>query len=131
MVLALAVMPECKQAAGRELHGLGKFFLCAVRTTIHVKQWWRLKSRLFAEESPAAVLPIVEEMERLAFAEIANAEEAIPLVEANSRLGWEPSMEYVGDAKHIRWKITQVQSMMRGELATYRNSINQLAELPS
>jgi hypothetical protein len=131
MEQALVLIPERKQTAGRELHGLGKFFLCAVRTTIHVKQWWRLKSRLFAEESPTAALPLVAEMERLALAEIANAEEAIPLVESNSRLGWEPSMEYVGDAKHIRWKVNQVQAMMRGELATYRNSINQLTELPS
>ena len=30
--------------------------------------------------------------------EIANCEAAIPIVEADSRLGWEPTMEYLGDA---------------------------------
>ena len=44
-------------------------------------------------------------MTALAREEIANAEATIPLVEADSRLGWEPSMEYMTDRAHLEWKI--------------------------
>ena len=48
-----------------------------------------------------------------------NARETIPAVECDSRLGWEPSMEYVCDPWHLEWKIRQVESALR-EIATYR-----------
>ena len=48
--------------------------------------------------------------------EIAIAEATIPLVEADSRLGWEPSMEYLGDAAHLRWKIEQARRVLTHEL---------------
>ena len=38
----------------------------------------------------------VDSMERIALEEIENTKDAIPLVRMNSRLGWEPSMEYIG-----------------------------------
>ena len=44
-------------------------------------------------------------------------------VELDSRLGWEPSMEYVGDVWHLDWKIRQVHSALR-EIADYRKILN-------
>ena len=41
-----------------------------------------------------------------------NAKNTIPLVEKDSRLGWEPSMEYVTDKKMLEWKIRQVQFVL-------------------
>ena len=38
-------------------------------------------------------------------AEYANANAALRLVEHDSRLGWEPSMEYCGGPEQIRWKL--------------------------
>ena len=52
-----------------------------------------------------------------------NAEKAIPVVEADSRLGWEPSMEYLGDEEHIRWKIKQVQGMIDHQLGGWKKGI--------
>lgn len=63
------------------------------------------------------------EMELLARWEISNAAATIPLVEADSRLGWEPSMEYMKDADHLRWKINQVNSVLDTEFADYRKSL--------
>ena len=40
--------------------------------------------------------------------EYANAKAALPLVEEDSRLGWEPSMEYVGGPDQIRWKLDRM-----------------------
>lgn len=37
-------------------------------------------------------------------AEIENTKATIPLVELDSRLGWEPTMEYRADAEHLNWK---------------------------
>jgi len=59
----------------------------------------------------------------LAENEIANARNAIPCVEADSRLGWEPSMEYMTDRWHLESKIRQVRSMINGELTAYRKMI--------
>ena len=70
---------------------------------------------------------ILDEIEALAKEEIKNAESAIPLVEADSRLGWEPSMEYVGDVWHLNWKIRQVNSALL-EIADYRKILSLTGE---
>ena len=43
--------------------------------------------------------------------EYANAKAAIPLVRADSRLGWEPSMEYGGGEEQIKWKLGKMESL--------------------
>ena len=55
-------------------------------------------------------------MVELGEAEIKNAEQTIPLVQADSRLGWEPSMEYIGSEYHLRWKIRQVRQVLDNEI---------------
>ena len=61
-------------------------------------------------------------MEELARREIENAREVIPDVERDSRLGWEPSMEYVAGRWHIEWKIRQVENTLR-EIDAYRDIV--------
>ena len=63
-------------------------------------------------------------MTALARAELQNVEATIPIVEADSRLGWEPSMEYIGDAAHLRWKIRQVNLVIDTELQAYQRVID-------
>ena len=62
---------------------------------------------------------IVQEMRDLAMIEIKNAERAIECADLDSRLGWEPSMEYIADGEHIRWKIAQVKYAIKSELGEY------------
>ena len=38
-----------------------------------------------------------------------NVEATIPIVQVDSRLDWEPSMEYIGDERFIRWKLRQLE----------------------
>ena len=52
--------------------------------------------------APATILRLCEE---LAIRECENARRTIPAVEYDSRLGWEPSMEYMCDKEHLLWKI--------------------------
>ncbi len=93
-----------------------------MQTVINTKRWWRLKERLLAETDPTARAVLVEEMTRLGEAEIANAQAAIPLVDADSRLGWEPSMEYMTDRAHLEWKIAQMRHVLDEELPAFRPS---------
>ena len=50
---------------------------------------------------------------------VKNAEAAIECTDYDSRLGWEPSMEYIADSDHLRWKIAQVKYVMENELEEY------------
>ena len=124
MSQALAITPQCKQEEGRLLLGLNQFILHTVQTTIHVKKWWKLKQALFNESSVKNAVKLLAQLETIALAEIANAEAAIPLVEHDSRLGWEPSMDYMTDPAHLCWKIEQVRSMLVSELSDYRQSLS-------
>ena len=61
-------------------------------------------------------------IEAVAHEEIANVEDTFDAVRADSRIGWEPSMEYVCDEWHLDWKLRQMESMLR-ETAAYRKMI--------
>ncbi|MGI8913850.1 MAG: hypothetical protein ACR2JY_08710, partial [Chloroflexota bacterium] len=121
---AISQAPERQRPAGEIMLGLGRFMLHAIRTTIHCKEWWLLKQRLFSEADSTRAAAFLDELTVLAEAEIANTEATIPLVEADSRLGWEPSMEYMTDAAHLRWKIAQVRRVLDSEFPTYRQSLD-------
>jgi hypothetical protein len=105
------------------LINLGKFICSCTQTGINVKKWYLLITKLKAESNRDKIRELINEIERLGNEEIKNAESAIPLVESDSRLGWEPSMEYMTDAEHIRWKIRQVKYVLESELAIYKKGV--------
>ena len=120
---AIAAAPEAKrEALERELN-IGKFIRHAAQTTHNTKLWWCLNRDLQNVKTAAEGLELLDKIEALAYEEIENARTAIPLVEADSRLGWEPSMEYVCDRWHLEWKIRQVNSALL-EIADYRKILN-------
>jgi hypothetical protein len=114
---AAAAATESKREDARRALGLGEFIGHCVRTTIHVKLWWQLRQEL---QTASAQEPVLARMIELAHAEIDNTVAAIPLVEDDSRLGWEPSMEYMADRAHLEWKIAQVQRVLQEEIPTWR-----------
>lgn len=116
-------LPEAKKKDAFYLINMGKFIVNCVKTTIHVKQWYMLKCKLLTETDEDKLCETIYEMTRIGKAEIRNAEETIPLVEADSRLGWEPSMEYMTDAYHLKWKIRQVEMVLENELPMYKSSL--------
>ena len=119
----LALAPPSKRAAAAKELGVGKFILATVETVLNVKKWWFLNQRLMAETDRAAALGLMDELEKIALAEIKNAESAIPVAEADSRLGWEPSMEYVTDKWHLEWKVKQVRNVLENEMPAYRQML--------
>ena len=86
------------------------------RTTINVKRWNLLRVQAKAETDSKKLLDLHRQMTELGEVEIKNAEATIPLVQADSRLGWEPSMEYIGSEYHLRWKIKQVRQVLDYEI---------------
>ena len=115
---AIGAAPERKRAEAERMLGLGRFIRNCVQTTINTKRWLLLKKRLEAEPEQADA--ILNEMVALAEAEIANAEATIPLVEAESRLGWEPNMEYMCHREHLEWKSAQERSVLEEEIPALR-----------
>ena len=57
------------------------------------------------------MLELLGKIESLVNEEILNAQNTIPLVEKDSRLGWEPRMEYKTDRRHIEWKIRHMSRL--------------------
>ncbi len=112
-----------KNDALDELIDLGKYILCCVRTCINVKTFNTEKVKFYAEDEPLKMKARLDNMERAARAEIENTKDAIPLVRMNSRLGWEPSMEYLADEEHLLWKINQVEHMITIDLGEFREVI--------
>ena len=58
-------------------------------------------------------------MQKIAAAELQNAEAAIPLVRFDSSLGYEPSMDYMCDEAHILFKIEATRRVVEEELSQY------------
>ena len=109
-------------------------------TVYHVKRWHYLKGQLgiYVEgrttwvggrknmpDAKKAIKPLIPvenkepvllEMLAIAKAEIQNAKNTIPLVEANSRLGYEKEYGYSCDKEHLEWKIRLAERMIEEEL---------------
>ena len=58
-----------------------------------------------AAEKASAKVRILE----LARDEYANAEAALALVDTDSQLGWEPTMDYCGGREQIEWKLKRMR----------------------
>lgn len=103
------------------LINLGEYICCYTQTGIHAKEWYALTGKLKAEQDRDQVLKLIKQIREVIHAERANSERAIPIVEKDSRLGWEPTMDYVGDAEHILWKLRHLQYVEDFELKCYEN----------
>ncbi len=113
---AMEQMPADKQYNGEKMLNLSMFIDSTITTAIHVKQWYLMNMELRVTANAVKAKEICNAMIQLAVQEKANAERCIPIVEADSRLGWEPTMHYMTDAEHIKWKIEQVRRVAEQQL---------------
>ncbi len=104
------------------LINLGKYIAATVLTGIHVKRWYITKTKLLLEQDKDKIDALFKDLYEIAETEMKNAESVLPLVDLDSRLGWEPSMEYVGDRKAIEWKLRQVKYVIEKEIPEYKLS---------
>ncbi len=105
------------------LINMGEFILCTIITGIHAKEWYSLKAALAYETDREKLGKVLDDMEALLLAEKKNVEKTIPLVQMDSRLGWEPSMEYMTDEWHLEWKLRQLAYTLDTELGRNRISL--------
>ena len=83
--------------------------------------------QLQTSASAADALRVMDDLESIADEEEKNVQAAKAAVMTDSRIGWEPSMEYVCDEWHLDWKLRQMESMRR-EMCTYRGILNDVIE---
>ncbi len=89
-------------------------------TAINAKSFYILRYKLLSAETVDEIKRIIPKLEKIGKDEIKNAESAIPLVECDSSIGYEPSMGYQCDRVSLEWKIKQVNYMINTELALYK-----------
>ena len=104
-----------QEECGR-LSNLAKYLDCCVLTIIHSKFWHQRRWHIKALPDPELVVKLLKEMVEIGYDEIRNAEDALPLLEADSRLGWEPTMEYNGGIRNVTWKIRQTRQVIEHEI---------------
>ena len=120
---ALAKVPEKKRAEAALQIGVGKFFGRALRSTLNMKKWYLANRELEVTGDFDRALAIMDELTAILEEERRNVLETIPLVEADSCLGWEPSMEYCGDREHLEWKLEKLDRLLKYVLPHYRETI--------
>lgn len=120
MKKARKTTPELREEDADRMLLLGDFICHCVRTTINAKNWLLhnlvvMSKDATREEKIAAakaMIPIAE-------AEGKNARATLPIVSKDSRLGWEPSMEYMCDPEHILWKLDQIKHVVEVEIPEF------------
>ena len=129
-----------KAQDAEEILQVAQYIANTARTVHHVKRWHYLKGKLgvYIDADPTWVggrknlpdakkaeiplvpaknpKPIVLELIDILKREIANAEATIPLVEANSRLGYNREYDYACSPEQLKWKIEMAYKTLRDEL---------------
>ena len=90
---------------GERLADLGEWHARTVSTAIALRRG----QAAFAAGDRRALVAVAAEERR-------NAVAALALAERDSRLGWEPSMEYVGGPGQLRWKIALIDRLYGFEM---------------
>ena len=120
---ALEKVPGHKKEAAERQIGIGKFFGHVLRTMIGIKRWYLANRRLEVTEDFAEANAILDEMTAILEEEKKNVRETIPIVEADSSLGWEPTLEYACDREHLEWKLGKLDSVINYTIPNYRLTV--------
>lgn len=101
----------------REELGCAQMIAIQLRSTLHAYRFYFEQQRLLAASglTPPCTLPPAPALLAIMAAEIANVEGALPLVEADARLGFhQDTQQHKYDAEKIRAKIAAMREEMRG-----------------
>ena len=107
-----------------KLINMGKFMYHTCITGKNVKRLFILTQKLNIEGDRNTMSGILDSMEAILLEEKQNVLDTIPIVQCDSRLGWEPSMDYQGDEKCLRWKLRQLEYDLTYTLAKHREACN-------
>lgn len=120
----ISVLEEIKNPndALLKLINLGKYMYRSCITVMNCKKLYILKHKLAIAATREENAKLIDEIEALLLSERENVEKTIPIVQVDSRLGWEASMEYMGDESRLRWKLNQLDGEIKNTLRIYRTS---------
>lgn len=104
----------------QKLINIGWFMYRTTLTVLNVKNFYILMSKLNIVETNTDAKKMLNEMEEILLNEKENVKATIPLVQMDSRLGWEPSMEYTTDEAALRWKLKQLDIELNERLPLFR-----------
>ena len=105
-----------------KLINLAKFMRNTCRTVLNVKNHYIIKQKLSIAENKKSAEEMINGLEKIVLEEKENVLDTIPLVQGDSRLGWEPSMEYTTDEKGLRWKLRQLEYELTVKIPKYRKA---------
>ncbi|MBE6695675.1 MAG: hypothetical protein E7587_04400 [Ruminococcaceae bacterium] len=111
----LPLVPDKKKETAIKIRNIGEFIGRTAQTTINIKEWYQIRVFL-PEKSGDEKNKMLDGLLEIARREMQNALDTIPLVEFDSRLGFEPSMEYMCDRAHIEWKLGLLQKVIDEEI---------------
>lgn len=141
--LLISILPDVessKYASAQEALSVSRFIENTARTITHLKRWHKAKIHLgiYVEHaciwsggrkdltdalSPKKPLDIrsnreywINELISIGYAEIQNALNTIPLVQANSRLGYNPEFDYGCCEEQLLWKIERLHTTLESEV---------------
>lgn len=112
-----------KQPSVQKMITLARYIANTLTTTLHIKEWWLKNQYLLTEDDPERSEVILDQIIIIAEKELDNVRATIPLVELDSSLGYEPSMDYVTDRAHLEWKIRQLTSVLKLDIPKYRKGL--------
>lgn len=101
---------------------LAKFIRNSCRTVINVKNHFILKQKLSIVGDKQVASQIITDLKNLVLKERENVLDTIPVVELDSRLGWEPSMDYTTDKKGLEWKLRQLDYELNYKIPQYEKA---------
>ncbi len=104
----------------QKLINIGWFMYRTTVTVLNVKNLFILMHKLDIVESKDEAKKLLDGIEEILLSEKKNVEATIPLVQVDSRLGWEPSMEYTTDEAALRWKLKQLDIELNHRMPLYR-----------
>ena len=118
----LLAIEHPNEALARLLN-LGRFVTNTVKTGIAAKKMYMLRMKLSCETDPERYEELLDEIEALQLKEKENVLDTVPLVEADSALGFEASMLYVTDRRHLEWKLRQIDFVVNIEMRQMREGL--------
>ena len=108
------------------LINLGEYIKHTIISTINVKKWYIEKNKLFSVCNADTAFDAIDRLSDILSDEYNNVKETIPFVEKDSRLGWEPSMEYIGHKETLEWKLSQLDYVRKNQLAPLKKKFGNM-----
>ena len=108
-------IPERKRENALRILGIAQFMGNTAQTAVNIKEFFLRKKSLDGLDAKE-YNRLLDEMREICLCELENAKATLPLVEFDSCLGYEPSMEYMCDAAHLEWKIALLRDVIEREI---------------